>query len=176
MRGFRYPHNAFQFLSGGLPLRRQFLQPFLHVDEFAVDFHRLAGLLIGVGLFQFGGQFRLLVLQRVNLLFEAMNELLVLLVRARTGLALFGFEALLILGLRGRADSRCGPRRFHRVTRRQGRPRGGGGGFVQVILVIAGVMRQAPGIDMQDVAGQRADEINVVADEDERAVRIASAR
>src|SRR5262245_18021659 len=33
-------------------------------------------------------------------------------------------------------------------------------------------MRESPGVDVDDVIGQRADEVNVVADEDERALEL----
>src|SRR6266699_4068436 len=105
-----------------------------------------------------------------------MHDLLLRLASARARLALLRFQAFLILPVPRRADSippwRVGRRGSSpsRNARRQSRALGNRGGLVEVILVIARVVRQLTGAHAHDVVGQRADEIDVVADENERAL------
>ncbi len=49
----------------------------------------------------------------------------------------------------------------------------GGGCLVEEVLVIAGVERRAAGLHMEDLLRERADKIDVVAHEDERAVELS---
>ena len=45
-------------------------------------------------------------------------------------------------------------------------------GFIEIILIAAGIMRQAAGVDVDDVIREGANEINIVADENERALEL----
>ena len=49
----------------------------------------------------------------------------------------------------------------------------GGLGLLQVVVVVAGIGRQHAGVDVEHLGGDGADEIDVVADEDERADELA---
>ena len=45
-------------------------------------------------------------------------------------------------------------------------------GLVEIILVAAGIVGEPAGIDVHDMIGQGADEIDIVADEDEGALEL----
>ncbi len=47
-----------------------------------------------------------------------------------------------------------------------------GPGLVEVILIASGIMREPASGDVHDVIGQRADEIDIVADESEGALEL----
>src|SRR5439155_16376987 len=108
---------------------------------------------------------------------QAVDLLLLLLAPARARLALLGFDAFLLPARRGGEAFQRGPVSLDvRAPRErappgvgQPRPRRSGGGFIKVILIVTRIMRQLAGADAHDMVGQRANEIDIVTDEDERA-------
>jgi len=83
----------------GFPFRGGFGQCFGHADEFAVDFHGAASLLIGLWFLQLGGEFDLLGFEGGNLFFKPMHQLLLLFAFVGSDLALLGFDSFLRFGL-----------------------------------------------------------------------------
>ena len=73
--------------------------------------------------------------------------------------------------------SRCGRGDGLRIRklfpRRQGGTFGGGAGFVEVVLVIPRIRGEVTGTDVEDGGGHGADEVNIVANEDQGALVLA---
>src|SRR2546421_7456589 len=95
--------NLFQFRGRCFPFAIEPSQVFLNAGQFAVDRQGASGVLIGFGLFQFGGDFSLPSLQGVNLLLQLMHGLLLLLSLTGAGLPFLGFDPLLVAGFYARA-------------------------------------------------------------------------
>jgi len=117
---------------------------------------------IRLGRLQRGGDLGLLGLQIDDLLFQHADILpeLADLARGRLGLG------------RGRGN-RCGFLRLGLLgaaVGEAGRDRGAGVaqlGFLQVIIVVAGVVRQTAAVHMQHILGEGLDEMHVVRDENQ---------
>ncbi len=76
-------------------------QSFLRVHQLAVHLRGAARLLVGRGIFQLSGKPGELCFDLLDFLFQLMNPLLLRFALAGTGLALLGFQTLLILPIKG---------------------------------------------------------------------------
>jgi hypothetical protein len=85
--------------------------------------------------------------------------------------ACIGFGTALLLAFGRFTHCGSGPGGGLGVVERggQGFAGGAGLGFVEVVLIIPGIRRDHAGTDVQDLFGHLADEVNVMADEHERA-------
>lgn len=68
----------------------------LDVDEFAVELLGASGSFVGFSFFEFGDEFGLAGLEILDFFFEFVDALLLGFAFTRAGLALFGFEPLLV--------------------------------------------------------------------------------
>lgn len=95
-----------QLGCGGFPFGSDGLEALPEIEKLAAELLRAARQGVGFGLLEFGDKFGLEGLELLNLGFEALNEFLALFALTRAGLALLGFEALLVFaGGRGRLSS-----------------------------------------------------------------------
>jgi hypothetical protein len=78
------------------PLGVDFGEAVLDVHQFAVELLGAPGSFIGFSFFQFGDEFGLFGFELLDFLFELVDALLLDLALTGAGLALFGFEPLLV--------------------------------------------------------------------------------
>lgn len=140
--------------------------------------------LIGFRLFKLGGDFGQASFEGENSFFEVSDLGSVLFLELAFGLAGFGFGSFLLFafargrnfvwgGGRGRGEWGDGLGVGELFTGSQGRPFRGGTGFVEVVLIVAGVRGEVTGTDVENGGGHGADEVNIVADKDEGAFILA---
>src|SRR5258707_9318136 len=98
--GLRLSLETLQLLESSrflFPCGSQLRQLLLNAHQFPVDFKCSAGLFVGLGFFEFCGEFLLPRFQVLDFLFELMNTLLLRLALARARVAMLGLKALLFL-------------------------------------------------------------------------------
>ena len=159
-----------QFCDGFFPLFRGGGDEVGHRAELAVEVLEFAFVGVGLGGFEGGGDFGLLGFEFDDLLFEDSDVFAEFADFARAG---FGFA--------GRGG--CGDGRgffdfglFRAVVGEaggEGDAGVAGFGFVQEVFVVAGVVGELAAVDVEDVFREGLDEVNVVRDEDERALVFA---
>ncbi len=131
--------------------------------------------MIGLLLLQLGGQFDLFGFESGDLFFESMHQLLLVFSLLGARLPLLGLEPFLLLKLVAGPIAKIdfdGRRRCAGGACRQSLACRSRGALVQIILVITAIMHEPPCVHMDYVVGQRADEIDIVADKNERALEL----
>ena len=164
------------------PFCRQALQLIGDRREFAIDRHRATARFVDGRIFQLQRQLFLLTFECGDVHFQLAHALLAFALLFRQRFAHFRFGALLRFLfaqarlVAGGADPglSLAAAGCNRLPIRQARPAVSaarsdvGLRFIKVILVIAGVRGELAGVDVQDAARNRADEMHVVTDENER--------
>ena len=140
------------------------------MGEFTVDGHCPAGVFVGSRVFQLDGEFCDLGFSFLDFFFEAFDFFFNDAAVAAFGVTGFGFGAFagaLVAFVDGRGVRRICGDGFGAAGE------AGAGGFgvslLQIIIVPAGEVAQATGVDVDGLLRNQSDEMNVVADENKRA-------